>query len=695
MCAVMRIGKQCVIPRFKIGYKAVLMILLYLSFNIESAAQTLDSLSKVLILSKIKNKQLYIRVVPLQASTWRSLNPSTLLIQDGNNIKSVPLAIHTKEDWSEIIKIEPGLGSYQLNFASDQELINELPKDDNGKTYDYTPEEIENLRYIFNFFACNTTMPIAIKNGLGYIEANNPPRGNSILKLIDAKLDTIEANFIVKESFQKPPKPTYNLSEHQIIFEWPALPFFYQYYAFDLEKSYDGKKYNLINESPITNFYTGEKKFGFRSYFSFQDTLNEGATVYYRLKGIDYFGDKSIPGDPVVINIPGKIIPPLITKSTFEKGGVTLTWDFLKKYESDITSFSIYTSDSVNGEKKKLVWASIQKSARSIFIPNFTPQTAFVFIECIGANAPGTFSFPYMMVAYDSIAPAMPFTPTGLMNEKGEVNLLWRENSEKDILGYRVFRSVDSIAEYSQITIEPIKGNQFKDTIYLNTLSKNVYYKIAAVDNNYNQSELSPTAIVGIYDTVPPSSPSFYFYLPGENQVTLKWYNSESPDVKFTHLYRRTMDNPVDWQLIKATSASNPVDSIIDPNLIGGKMYEYNLIAEDMAGNRSKMSRTMAAKPLYSVFLPPITDFQVLYESDKKQININWKYSESGIIEYWIYKQKNNEPLTLFSQMAATENMYIDYSVEGGNTYTYMIKAVHSSGRESKKSSLQTVKIEK
>lgn len=681
-----------IIKHFSIGYDyrwliwKALSLFTILIHQIDCNAQYLDSLPNGFITGKWKNKSLNIRVVPLNALTWKDLNSYTVTFKVGNNLINRSLALTPRRTWP-ISRDSFSIltTSYKLNFDSDEMIISELPKDENGNVFSYTHTEIEAIRYLFNFLACNQDFSVAQLNGLGFVEIISETKPTIEYSIQSPRLIL---PLLIKDGILppalKPPVPVYSISEQQILFEWPALPFFYQYYGFQLERSFDGKKYSLLNTGPIVNFHTGEKGSGFRSYFSFQDTLNHGKTMYYRLKGLDYFGGQSEAGDPLIIRMP-KIIPaPLLTDFNLKVNTLQLNWELDTEYENDITGFNIWVADSVNGSDKKLLKSNVNKKARTVHLVSDAVNTQFYFIEAIRPDAPGKFSFPIMVSKSDSEPPSPPGQLFASMNDKGIVDISWSLSPEPDILGYRLFRSVDSLAEFALLSDTLLKNNFYTDTIALNTLTTRIFYRVAAVDQNYNLSKLSGIIGIQIFDTLRPSQPVFYQYTPLVSGILLKWYPSFSNDVRHTMLHKRHLDSASEWELIKTTPAMFSSDSIIDQNVKPGMLYEYSLTAVDHAGNQSLPSRPLVAKPLIPPFLPVIEIFKGEYNKEKDLVQLQWEYMESDILEYWIYKNKKEEAPSLFKQLSAALYQYEDKDILSNKEYTYYIKAIHQDGRESK-----------
>src|SRR5262249_382371 len=80
-----------------------------------------------------------------------------------------------------------------------------------------------------------------------------------------------------------------------------------------------------------------------------------------------------------------------------------------------------------------------------------------------------TYSFPHLAQLPDSIPPAAPKAVKGSIDTTGVVSLSWEAGKEKDLLGYRVFRSNFENDEYTQVTVSPLSEPTFVDTVSLRT----------------------------------------------------------------------------------------------------------------------------------------------------------------------------------------------------------------------------------
>ncbi|MHB8080344.1 MAG: C25 family cysteine peptidase, partial [Candidatus Krumholzibacteriia bacterium] len=113
---------------------------------------------------------------------------------------------------------------------------------------------------------------------------------------------------------------------------------------------------------------------------------------------------------------------------------------------------------------------------------------------------------------FDLTPPAQPTITSATSPAGGECLLLWTPNSEADLYGYHVYRSLEPNFGYVRLTSEPINGGSFYRDTGLASLTR-YYYQVAAVDSSRLLSRLSVTAAVS---TVPSEQIGFPIALPVE-----------------------------------------------------------------------------------------------------------------------------------------------------------------------------------
>lgn len=89
-----------------------------------------------------------------------------------------------------------------------------------------------------------------------------------------------------------------------------------------------------------------------------------------------------------------------------------------------------------------------------------------------------------------------PAAPANLTGDSGdqEVTLNWDANDEDDLSGYNLYRSTESFSGISDIkpvnSSDVIQETEFNDTNVENGTT--YYYRLTAVDENSNESDISP-----------------------------------------------------------------------------------------------------------------------------------------------------------------------------------------------------------
>ena len=134
-------------------------------------------------------------------------------------------------------------------------------------------------------------------------------------------------------------------------------------------------------------------------------------------------------------------------------------------------------------------FAGLYRSTREV---NFDPRrlARIAIMQGLDDDEPHTLYIDDVMIG-DAVSDAnAPATPVGLSAKGYErhVDLVWQPNRERDLLFYKIYRSFDG-KTYEPIGIQ--KGRLTRYVDFVGASGKAVWYKISAVDANYNESPLS------------------------------------------------------------------------------------------------------------------------------------------------------------------------------------------------------------
>ncbi|MCX6269846.1 MAG: fibronectin type III domain-containing protein, partial [Bacteroidetes bacterium] len=293
-------------------------------------------------------------------------------------------------------------------------------------------------------------------------------------------------------------------------------------------------------------------------------------------------------------------------------------------------------------------------------------------------------------ILIDSIPPVKPTGLRGSSDTNGIVTLRWKLGPDKDIIGYRVFFANDLNHEFSNLTPYPVKDTMYIDTIKKVTLSKRIYYRIVAVDRNFNHSKVSDILTVMRPDAIPPIPPVFNDYKVSETSVYLSWIPSTSNDVLKHVLYKREAGSP-DWIREAEWPVNQKVSSYTVKSLKSKMFYEFTLAAYDSSGHKSRYANPLQIKTFDTGKRKGVTNLKASYWKEKKQLMLSWNYTEEGKYYFLIYRSVNGSALMAYRTVESGNLTFTDDDFMGKGKYQYALKVVYKDGGESAISQAVTV----
>ena len=540
-------------------------------------------------------------------------------------------------------------------------------------------------RFAFGLFAADMSFEAALMAGLGFIDEDIKPNEDYFYKVIPKTpaqvLPIKSGGTLVKSSEdQSLPKPIdlFTVAQDKtIMLSWDCKLFENLYVAYFVERSADGKNFKKLNKRPLVNMNQEEGKSS--SKMIYMDSIPENnKKYYYRIVGVTSFGEESVPSEISERSGIKKLeAVPRINKYNFLKdGSVQLNWEFKKEAEKEISGFEINRGATEKGPFKAII-TSIAPNKRTYKLGNLEPSNYFT-VSAIGVNNQKTTSLTKFIQTIDSIPPVKPVGLVAKIDTMGVVRLKWNPNLEKDLLGYRIYRANLEKEEYVQLTVSPIAQENFDDNVQLKSLNDKVFYKVVAVDKRFNMSDYSNALVVKKPDVVPPSAPFFKGYKVEEGKVNLTWIKSNSNDVAFYKLYKKSLGSQnQDWELLFSTENES---SYSDTELEGKKRYRYAIFAEDESGLVSEASTPITITAKSSTNVPKlIKRVNGLADRTNNKIDLSWSLADQ-VQEIVIYKAKNEEKPILFRQFSIKIKSVEDVKVNPGNNYNYTIKVSDNQG---------------
>lgn len=429
------------------------------------------------------------------------------------------------------------------------------------------------------------------------------------------------------------------------------------YSAYIVERSTNGKDFHAISNLPLVSPH-------------FKDTLPANDHRYfYRIKGINAFGEYG-PYSETISGIGISAVenrPALDTIIVHQNQFIEIRWLLPGELKDQLAKIIVTRAENSKGPFLPI-------AAFNKIIYSYTDQKPaaanYYRIKGITKQGKPIYSFPYFAQLIDTIPPAVPTGLKGIVNDAGIARLNWHANIEPDLLGYRVFRANSLKEEFVELSKTILDQTTFTDTITLHTLSPDIYYKMIAVDKNYNTSPYSVAIKLKRPDTIPPSAPLFKKAFSTDTSILLAWVNSASEDAIQYALYRINIKDSSRVQ-VSAWDTKTMKTSYSDTAIQQGNTYYYQLLVRDDSGNTA--IETSSDIYFETGIRPPIQIWKA--EKQHNHILLHWQY-HLPVKQYRIYRAKNNDLFTLYTTQEGSKTDFSDKTLFLGNVYKYKITAV-------------------
>lgn len=420
------------------------------------------------------------------------------------------------------------------------------------------------------------------------------------------------------------------------------------------------------------------------------DSLTNYKWYRYRFYGMTAFGEKVLFAE--VKGMPKDLTPPTAPSLKLPKHSkpneVSLGWEISGNI-SDLKGFIVGRSNQDSGDFKILHAKLLPTSTRNYIDTGFSRSDKnyyVVYALDTAGNISG--SYPAYVTITDSVAPAKPTILSAIIDSLGVVVIKVSQGKEKDLKGYRLFKSNGVDHEFSVID-ESFKTSStdttsfkliYTDTVELNSLTPDIYYQVKALDFNYNQSVFSDKIKVKRPDTIPPITPVIFNTVVKEKQIELFFSPSESIDVKEHIIYRKTDIEARDWELLSGTKTQG---IFIDTTVSAGTTYYYSIRAKDESGLFSGYANPVYGRPYDSGNRPMVTNISTAYLNN--EVTIKWQYP-SGVKDPVFVVYKKNQKGEMVQYAKVKELSFADKKVLKENQYR--IKVFTSDGGQSKLSAI-------
>lgn len=534
-------------------------------------------------------------------------------------------------------------------------------------------DEERQQRYLFALYAADLCFPVAKEVGWGF-EDGSIKEGERYLYRVTSlvpkkELTIVEgASFVVVGDTIRLPQPlelSAQFSPAGAYLSWDYNRLATLYSSYWIERSEDGKTFSRISDLPITRMSDTEKKT--HAPITYLDSIAYRKTYYYRVAGVTPFGSQGTYSAVVS----GMAYPPLtaipqIEDSRFDtQGGANLSWNFKQEEEDLIEGFRILRSKD---DKTYLPLDSISPKERIYHIRTLA-RYPYYKVEAKAKQGVSTTSFPTLIQAIDSIPPAVPTGLRAEVDSLGAVHLSWQAGKDEDLYGYRLYRGETKGEELIPITKDAILSTNYIDSVRLDNLNAKVYYALTALDERYNQSELSETIVVRKSACIPPAMPLIVETKASEEGNVIRWEASEDSFLAGFVLTRTAQDSTQQRRSWKIEDTKQR--SYVDKEIEAGKTYTYQLTA--YTDNKLYSPISPEVKVVSKSTEAKTADVNFTTEVLTEGIALKWRISKQVFISATLYKVDESGKLGLYHENLPQAGEVIDKEVRQGNKNAYML----------------------
>ena len=672
--------------------------LILILFTITSSLWAQDTASVKVIARSLPNKVL-LRWAVDQPLAWKTANEVGFWIEratisrngeavvpiERKQLVSQPLKPKPLEDWEELANQDQSVAILAQALYGDSFEVS-TPGNQMGQVFAIN-DELEQ-RFTFALVAAEQNFEASKLAGWA-IEDETVMAGEKYVysvsvatpgqSISNIKNGTVYASPDLFEALPKPIGLTGIFSDKKVGLSWNFNLLQNVYTNYQVERSKDNISFKKLNGVPL--FSAQQPKDATEISLFYTDSIPNNTNFYYRVKGKTAFGETG-PNSEVIQGMAEAdlgFVPRIYQKQLPTDNKVILHWEFKEEGNKLIDKFELRKANTNKGPFSTVI-DNIPIAARKITYEGLDRVNYFV-IAAIGKNGVESESYASLVQPVDSIPPSPPSGLEGVVDTIGIVKLSWANNLEEDLGGYRIYRSYNPNNEFSEVTRATLIKTSYADTIAAANLNRKIYYKILAEDQRYNRSQFSNVLTIEKPDNIPPSSPILNNYEVTTDGIILLWIPSSSVDVASHKVYRKKGSaQEALWEKLHESSSSND-STFIDSTVEEPSVYSYTVVATDSTGLESLPSKPINIMWNGRNIKEEDIRFSGTVNRELRFINLTWNVKDFNVLEYRLYKGKNDRNLRLYKTLNGTTRGYNDVDLEINSDYTYGLQIILHTGR--------------
>ncbi len=391
---------------------------------------------------------------------------------------------------------------------------------------------------------------------------------------------------------------------------------------------------------------------------SYSDSGLAAFTEYEYYVTATVFGSESDPSNTVrerTLDGTPPTKPDGLSGTAVSTTEIDLTWNPSSDPETGILEYVVYREG-----------AEIARSLTTTYSDaGLAPSTTYTYrVSAVnGDSIEGSDSSPINVRTLDPVAPPPPTNLSATTVNASEIDLAWTAPDANDLIGYRVYRNGNPVAEPT--------GTTYRDSGLQAFTTYN--YTVTARDNEGLESDPSGSAQATTLDGTPPTRPeNLSATATGTTSIGLSWSGSADPEsgVVGYRVYRN-------GTRIAETAGTTFLDTGLSP----ATTYEYRVSAVNGQGLESDPS-SRASATTFDATGPSTPKDLTATAAGTDRIDLGWSSSsdpESGIAGYRIYRDGVQVGQT-------AQRQYTDTGLDPATEYEYRVSAVNGQGLESDRS---------
>lgn len=560
----------------------------------------------------------------------------------------------------------------------------------------------QNNRFGMGLFAADQDWTAARMMGLAFTDKTARANEVYLYRLVPAapiaRYDTLESGFLTVVTNNNAPPPAVqdfavDFADRQATLNWDIGVARNYYSSYFVERSTDGVSWQSVNQDG--QGFVPLLREGQAPVTYFQDSLPlNNRPYFYRVKGKTPFGEigpASIIEQGMGLDPQPNASPTLSSLFSTEEGGIIVSWAFAS--EQPINGFRVERAIRDEGPYEDI--SGLLPADERIFTDEAPLISNYYRVTVYDQYDRSLTSYSALGQPEDETPPAIPSGLRGIILKDGRVIISWDENTEPDLLGYRIWLSNQPEVEYTLATGAPIKENYFAGKTTLKTLTSKLYAKIVALDLRHNTSDFSDYIELTRPDTIPPTAPLLRNLVADQGQLALDWAYSMSLDVAQHTLQRRVLSGAdTSWATIATFPAplSGETDTYTDTDIPVGELYGYRLVATDGSG-LSATSNVLKGNIIDDFIRKPIDKASATADRRAQAVDLRWEYvpEKDDFNRFEVYRSEADGPARSIAVVdpaaAATRRKGFQFQDAGplkmNTRYVYRLRAIYADGGRS------------